>query len=218
MPPKKTTHKRSLSIAKESSPASIKRTRQSPRVKATPPSGLAKSKVLGSESPESSGAEDTSDYDDQEQADEPSEAEDSEEAELEADSSGDTYSGKTSKLKTKRGQPKHAGQGSAAAVSSKLKGEELLKPGVKTGLGPGTQVVIRRPKARMAGDTSYSDGTIHPNTMLFLRDLAANNKREWLKGVFTAFRFMFVKNTSTLQLETCAAGLMQLLKMSACFS
>jgi hypothetical protein len=59
---------------------------------------------------------------------------------------------------------------------------ELWRPGVKTGLGPGTQVVIKKPKARDAGSTPYTDNTIHPNTMLFLKDLAANNDRQWLKS------------------------------------
>jgi hypothetical protein len=59
---------------------------------------------------------------------------------------------------------------------------ELWRPGVKTGLGPGTQVVIKKPKARDAGSIPYMDNTIHPNTMLFLEDLAANNDRQWLKS------------------------------------
>ncbi len=37
------------------------------------------------------------------------------------------------------------------------------------------------PKAREAGDTPYEDARIHPNTFLFLKDLKANNNREWLK-------------------------------------
>lgn len=64
----------------------------------------------------------------------------------------------------------------------KLRAKDLSRPGVKTGLGPGTQVIIKKPKARDAGDTPYSDETIHPNTMLFLKDLAANNNRQWLKS------------------------------------
>jgi hypothetical protein len=61
---------------------------------------------------------------------------------------------------------------------------ELWRPGVKTGLGPGTQVVIKKPKAREAGSTPYTDEKVHPNTMLFLEDLAANNDRQWLKSEF----------------------------------
>ncbi len=63
-----------------------------------------------------------------------------------------------------------------------IKENDLLRPGVKTGLGPGTEVVIKKPKARSAGKTPYRDDTIHPNTILFLEDLKANNERQWLKS------------------------------------
>jgi hypothetical protein len=66
--------------------------------------------------------------------------------------------------------------------------KELWKPGAK--LAPGTQLVIKKPKAREAGTTPYLDHTIHPNTMLFLKDLTANNDRQWLKREwrFTMFQ------------------------------
>lgn len=51
----------------------------------------------------------------------------------------------------------------------------------------GTQVIIKKPKARPAGKTPYKDETIHPNTLLFLADLKANNKREWLKSKYQFF-------------------------------
>jgi hypothetical protein len=41
--------------------------------------------------------------------------------------------------------------------------------------------IIPLPKAREAGDIPYEDGRIHENTMLFLKDLKANNNREWLR-------------------------------------
>jgi hypothetical protein len=63
-----------------------------------------------------------------------------------------------------------------------LKGKELWREGVTTGLGPGKEVFIAKPKARDAGDVPYRDETLHPNTRLFLLDLAANNERPWLKG------------------------------------
>jgi len=62
------------------------------------------------------------------------------------------------------------------------KGQELWRPGVKTDLEPGEAVFIPLPKARSAGSTPYKPNTIHPNTLLFLGDLRANNDREWLKA------------------------------------
>ncbi|CAD0052407.1 unnamed protein product [Aureobasidium pullulans] len=70
---------------------------------------------------------------------------------------------------------------SQTAPAAGTKGKELWRQGVSTGLAPGTQVIIKKPKPRAAGSTPYSDDTIHPNTMLFLKDLKANNDREWLK-------------------------------------
>ncbi|KAF2421242.1 hypothetical protein EJ08DRAFT_641439 [Tothia fuscella] len=80
------------------------------------------------------------------------------------------------RTKATSGTPKSEGKGSTKKGKS-----ELWRPGVGAGLGPGTQVVIKKPKAREAGDTPYTDDTIHPNTMHFLEDLAANNDRQWLK-------------------------------------
>ncbi|RDW72626.1 DUF2461 domain-containing protein [Aspergillus mulundensis] len=60
--------------------------------------------------------------------------------------------------------------------------KELWREGVKTGLGPGKEVFIKKPKARDPGDTPYADDTLHPNTMLFLKDLAKHNERQWLKA------------------------------------
>ncbi|KAJ8105936.1 hypothetical protein OPT61_g9873 [Boeremia exigua] len=57
--------------------------------------------------------------------------------------------------------------------------KDLWKPGSK--LEPGTQVIIKKPKAREAGDTPYTESTIHPNTMLFLKEIKENNDRQWLK-------------------------------------
>jgi Conserved hypothetical protein (DUF2461) len=67
-------------------------------------------------------------------------------------------------------------------------GRELLREGVKTGLGAGKEVRIALPKARQAGKTPYEDDQIHPNTMLFLGDLKKNNDREWLKWHDADFR------------------------------
>lgn len=67
-------------------------------------------------------------------------------------------------------------------LPSRSKGSELWREGVATGLEPGTQIIIKKPKARPAGKTPYRDETLHPNTLLFLKDLKENNDREWLKS------------------------------------
>jgi hypothetical protein len=49
---------------------------------------------------------------------------------------------------------------------------------------PPKVTIIPLPKAREAGDVPYEDGRIHENTMLFLKDLKANNNREWMRCIF----------------------------------
>ncbi|KNG50287.1 hypothetical protein TW65_03207 [Stemphylium lycopersici] len=90
-----------------------------------------------------------------------------------------------SQQRTPRGRPTKN-----LPIHKKISSEkELWKPGAK--LEPGTQLVIKKPKARDAGDTPYLDHTIHPNTMLFLKELAANNDRKWLKLHDPDFRVAF---------------------------
>ncbi|TFB01156.1 hypothetical protein CCMA1212_006666 [Trichoderma ghanense] len=48
--------------------------------------------------------------------------------------------------------------------------------------GPRKVEIIPLEKLRDTGGVSYEDHKIHKNTMLFLRDLKANNKRPWLKS------------------------------------
>ncbi|CAI7628779.1 unnamed protein product [Penicillium discolor] len=66
--------------------------------------------------------------------------------------------------------------------SDLVKGKELWREGVRVGLEPGQEVIIAKPKARDAGKTPYQDETLHPNTKLFLIDIASNNDRQWLKA------------------------------------
>lgn len=133
-----------------------------------------------------------------------SEFEDAESPDLSADEDDDSNDDDFSTRKTPRsrqrvkGHEKEKEPGSTGSkkgkTGSRLSAKELAKPGVKAGLGPGTQVVIKKPKARDAGDTPYSDETIHPNTMLFLEDLAANNNRQWLKSELSPFRVHHLSN------------------------
>lgn len=62
------------------------------------------------------------------------------------------------------------------------KDRQLWREGVTTGLGPGKEVFIRKPKAKGAGNIPYEDHTLHPNTLEFLEALSKNNERTWLKG------------------------------------
>jgi hypothetical protein len=75
------------------------------------------------------------------------------------------------------------GKPSPAAMRSA--NSEVWRAGVKTGLGPGREVIIKKPKARPAGKVPYQDDTIHPNTLLFLEELKNNNNREWLKSRYS---------------------------------
>lgn len=97
------------------------------------------------------------------------------------DDDDEEYESEVEQPKSRR---KSASAKTTTASSKKQSGGELWREGVKTGLGPGQEVIIKKPKARPAGKVPYSDETIHPNTLLFLQDLKANNNREWLKSEF----------------------------------
>ena len=81
----------------------------------------------------------------------------------------------------KRKKPGGKSKSNGVTVTAGSKGQELWRPGVKASAAPGEAVFIKLPKAREAGKTPYTDSKIHPNTFLFLKDLRANNDREWLK-------------------------------------
>jgi hypothetical protein len=176
MPTKRGSHKRTLSSANTAATDPVKKTRQSPRAaKDAVSSKLVKAKAKASAtSTEDEENDDTaSDFDD----DSPME-EDSAEEDVESDFSEEEP---TSKRKStgSRGISNHSSTGPFATSG---RSQDIRRSGVKTGLGPGTQVVMKKPKARQAGDVSYTEDTVHPNTMLFLGDLAANNNRAWLKS------------------------------------
>ena len=82
----------------------------------------------------------------------------------------------------KRGRKKVVmkSNGTTTVIAGK-KGQELWRPGAKINAAPGEAVFIKLPKARESGKIPYTDNAIHPNTFLFLKDLRANNDREWLK-------------------------------------
>ncbi|QDS70534.1 hypothetical protein FKW77_010339 [Venturia effusa] len=113
---------------------------------------------------------------------------DDEELEMDSDVSAEDGEDLDVKPKGSRGSASAKKKRDTIKSGSKIDGmaassnkSVLWRPGVSTGMEAGTQVIIRKPKPRDAGKTPYADDTIHPNTLLFLEDLAANNDRGWLK-------------------------------------
>jgi hypothetical protein len=106
-------------------------------------------------------------------------APESDDAENDEDDDDEEYESEIEQPKSRR---KSASAKSTTGSSKKQSGGELWREGVKTGLGQ--EVIIKKPKARPAGRVPYSDETIHPNTLLFLKDLKENNNREWLKSEY----------------------------------
>lgn len=75
-------------------------------------------------------------------------------------------------------------KGRKAVTVFREKDADGWRPGASTGLEPGVELVFKKRKPRPAGKIPYTDHTIHPNTLLFLKELKANNKREWLKSEY----------------------------------
>ena len=161
-----------------------KRVRSSPVASAASKTSPKKSKYFehptDSSEPESEIQKEGSGYEDEDESaslvSSPPESEVDEEDEEEEDASEDEAPRKRKKVGRKSN-----GNGSGVVAIVGKKGQELWRPGVKADAAPGEAVYIKLPKAREAGKTPYTDSTIHPNTMLFLKDLRANNDREWLK-------------------------------------
>ncbi|KAF2737521.1 hypothetical protein EJ04DRAFT_417914, partial [Polyplosphaeria fusca] len=155
----------SRSSSKRAAPDKATPTRQSKRTKATP----AKSPYFEPDSEDDAASPPS---DDAESGDYQESTKTVSEAESDLEPSNDEY------VKPKKGRGRSAKQ-ETIPLRKKSDDKELWKPGAK--LEPGTTVVFKKPKAREAGNTPYQEHTIHPNTFLFLEDLAANNDRQWLK-------------------------------------
>ncbi|PLN78554.1 hypothetical protein BDW42DRAFT_187298 [Aspergillus taichungensis] len=85
-------------------------------------------------------------------------------------------------------QGRSQGRGRVADGNDNDRDKELWREGVSTGLGPGKEVFIQKPRARSPGSIPYQETTLHPNTFRFLQDLATNNERAWLKAHDPDFR------------------------------
>jgi len=92
----------------------------------------------------------------------------------------DDYPSEEDKKKAKRGSK--AKQKSRSAEQVMTGKNDLWREGVRTGLGPGKQVFIEKPRARGDGGIKYVPERIHPHTFEFLKDLKNNNDRTWLKA------------------------------------
>jgi hypothetical protein len=197
MAPKGTTRKRALSTNKDvKTGVDVKRTRQSPRsMKNTGKSAKQSTKSQGKQSlkeSEESGddyeitqSEDVGDESDYDVGGESEDEQDNEDDSVPTEYSSEDESSNRRKSATNGGRL-------SGATPSRMKSKEHSSHDMKTGLGPGTVVITKRPKAREAGGTPYTDDTVHPNTMLFLGDLAANNRRDWLKSKSFIFIFTFI--------------------------
>ena len=183
-PSSTTSHKRQLSeTAATVTPGSrtSKRLKDSAeKVKSTP----TKSKYFADlesgddDVPESADELADSGYEDEDHSatEEPSEAETGSDDEFDSEEDGRKRRPKVRANKSKLG--------ATSAISTVLeKGKELWREGVSTGLGPGKQVFIEKPKPRGDGGIKYVPERIHPHTMAFLKDLKNNNDREWLKSM-----------------------------------
>lgn len=192
--PRTSRQKDSLSIPKKQAhePSNATPNRRSKRIKSSPVTLATpkkttpkKSQFFGHEStyyssePESVIEREASGYEDEDE----SASAVSSPPESEVDQEEDYTSAEEAPRKRKPGRkPGRKSTSGTVTASEPVKGQELWRPGVKTGLAPGEAMFIKLPKAREAGKTPYQDDTVHPNTMAFLGDLKENNDREWLKG------------------------------------
>ncbi|KAL2175003.1 uncharacterized protein P884DRAFT_228996 [Thermothelomyces heterothallicus CBS 202.75] len=89
----------------------------------------------------------------------------------ESDEDGDEYKGEEG-----------AGEAQKAAANADESDEEFDED------APPKVTFIPLPKLRDTGGIEYADDRLHPNTLTFLKDLKANNKRSWLKSNDAEYR------------------------------
>ncbi|KAK7967112.1 uncharacterized protein PG986_001389 [Apiospora aurea] len=95
--------------------------------------------------------------------------------------------GRPSKAATPRATPK--GRSKAAAAAAASGHGEASDDDDDDEFDEGNRVTFEPlPQLRDTGGIEYEDTRIHPNTLVFLKDLKANNKRSWLKARDPEFR------------------------------
>jgi hypothetical protein len=165
------------SSSKRAAPHKPTPTRQSKRAKAT----TTKTSYVDPSSDEETGGQDSSPLRDSKE----SNLSGYEHEEIKDPSSGsdqeeEASSDEEAKPRKATGKGRLSKQSTLPSHKKQSQDKGLWKSGAK--LAPGTQLIIKKPRAREAGETTYTNDTIHPNTMLFLKDLAKNNDRQWLKS------------------------------------
>lgn len=82
----------------------------------------------------------------------------------------------------KRGRPAKAVSKTAAKKQPKAAEEEEEDDDNDDSEEENRITIEPLPQLRDTGGIAYEDTKLHPNTLAFLKDLKANNKRSWLKG------------------------------------
>jgi hypothetical protein len=153
------------------------RKRQAPATPET--SGRRRSQRIGSSGKKSRYFEADSDVEDED------DYEDADEEEEEEDDAGDEYDESEEK-----GPRVVKGRGRPKAKRSRENDDESEAEDDDEAEGGPRVTFIPRKEMRGTGGVDYEDDRLHQNTMLFLKDLRANNKRTWLKGMLRAARFV----------------------------
>ncbi|KAK8037905.1 hypothetical protein PG994_014672 [Apiospora phragmitis] len=100
----------------------------------------------------------------------------------ESDAAPPRKRGRPSKAATPKATPKGPAKAAAAtAGNGEDSDEEEFDEGNRVTFEP-------LPQLRDTGGVEYEDTRIHPNTLAFLKDLKANNKRSWLRARDPEFR------------------------------
>ncbi|KAH8431600.1 DUF2461 domain-containing protein [Aspergillus melleus] len=107
---------------------------------------------------------------------------DPEESENATPTAGSLKTSKSAKSRKGSAKSRKDDSGEDSGSDTVSKDKQLWREGVTTGLGPGKEVFIKKPKAKDPGNIPYEDHTLHPNTFEFLETLSENNERTWLKA------------------------------------
>lgn len=102
-------------------------------------------------------------------------------AEMASEEESDEYLSEDDRpKKRKRATPRSRPTSAKSSVKRTSAAGDADDTPTKNGKSVGDgEYLIRKLAARSAGKTPYAPHTLHPNTLLFLRELKANNERDW---------------------------------------